>query len=33
MRWAEGNRCGLEFLKMPEADKHRLVGLVKDFYA
>jgi hypothetical protein len=33
VRWAEGNRCSLEFLKMPEADKHRLVGLVKDFYA
>lgn len=33
VRWADGNRFGLEFLKMPEADKNRLLGLVQDFYA
>jgi hypothetical protein len=33
VRWAERNRFGLEFLKMPEADKDRLLGLVTDFYA
>jgi hypothetical protein len=33
VRWAARNRFGLEFLKMPEADKDRLLGLVKDFYA
>ena len=33
VRWAERNRFGLEFLKMPEADKDWLLGLVKDFYA
>jgi hypothetical protein len=33
VRWVERNRFGLEFLKMPEADKDRLLGLVKDFYA
>lgn len=33
VRWADRNRFGLEFLKMPEADKDRLLGLVKDFYA
>jgi hypothetical protein len=33
VRWAERNRFGLEFLKMPEADKDRLLGLMTDFYA
>jgi hypothetical protein len=33
VRWAERNRFGPEFLKMPEADKDRLLGLVRDFYA
>jgi hypothetical protein len=33
VRWPDGYRFGLEFLKMPEADKDRLLGLVKDFYA
>jgi hypothetical protein len=33
VRWAERNRFGVQFLKMPEADKDRLLGLVKDFYA
>ena len=33
VRWAKRNRFGLKFLKMPEADKDRLLGLVKDFYA
>jgi hypothetical protein len=33
VRLADGNRFGLEFLKMPEADKGRLLGLVRDFYA
>lgn len=33
VRWADGNRFGLEFLKMPEADKDRLLGRVKNFYA
>jgi hypothetical protein len=33
VRWAERNRFGLEFLKMPERDKERLLGLVRDFYA
>ena len=33
VRWAERNRSGLKFLKMPEADKHRLLGLVREFYA
>jgi hypothetical protein len=33
VRWAARNRFSLEFLKMPEADKDRLLGLVKDFYA
>jgi hypothetical protein len=33
VRWGERNRFGLEFLKMPKADKNRLLGLVKDFFA
>ncbi len=33
VRWAERNRFGLEFLKMPQDDKERLLGLVRDFYA
>jgi hypothetical protein len=33
VRWADRNRFGLEFLKMPEADEDRLLGLVRDFYA
>ncbi len=33
VRWAEGNRFGLEFLKFGEADQHRLLGLVREFYA
>lgn len=33
VRWADRNLFGLEFLKMPEADKERLFGLVKGFYA
>ena len=33
VRWADGNRYGLEFFKMPEADKDRLLGRVKNFYA
>ena len=33
VRWAERNRFGLEFLKMPEADKNRVFQLVRDFYA
>jgi len=33
VRWAEGKRFGLEFLKMAERDKDRLLGLVKDLYA
>jgi hypothetical protein len=32
VRWAEGNRFGLEFLKMREADKDRVFQLVRDFY-
>jgi hypothetical protein len=30
VRWAERNRFGLEFLKMTEADKNRLFGLVRE---
>jgi hypothetical protein len=33
VRWADGNRFGRESLKMPEAHKEQLLGLVKDFYA
>ncbi len=33
VRWADRNRFGLEFLKFDEADQHRLLGLVRDFYA
>ena len=33
VRWADRNRFGVEFLKVAEADQHRLLGLVKDFYA
>jgi hypothetical protein len=33
VRWAERNRFGLEFLKMPTADKDRLLGLGRNFYA
>jgi hypothetical protein len=31
VRWAERNRFGLEFLKMPKADKDRLLGLGEGF--
>jgi hypothetical protein len=33
VRWTERNWFGLEFLKMPEADKDRVFQLVRDFYA
>ena len=33
VRWADRNLFGLEFLRMPEADKARLFGIVKGFYA
>src|SRR5688500_4546725 len=33
VRWADGNRFGVEFLKMPEADKDLVFHLVREFYA
>lgn len=31
VRWSDGKRFGLEFLKLPEAHKERLMGLVTGF--
>jgi hypothetical protein len=33
VRWSDGKRFGLEFLKLPEAHKDQLLRLVQGFYA